>query len=131
MVEQEMIRSFKLKVLNTDVAWPFSPSFQVFRKDITFFFVVKILQTHRNCQEQADGTKPQKMSTGKLQTTVWRTQKAPIITALKDTPDSLTDTQGRKNSVILASVGGEEVLQSYHPAENGKREKHNLNQGGS
>lgn len=77
-------------------------------------------QNHRRCLLVSYG--PQSGGLKKHQLfQLWKT----LLTSF------LTDTQGRKNSVILASMGGEEVLQSYHPAENGKREKHNLNQGGS
>lgn len=77
-------------------------------------------QNHRRCLLVSYRPQSGKLKKHQL-FQLWKTLLTPF----------LTDTQGRKISVILARMGGEEVLQSYHPAENGKREKHNLNQGGS
>lgn len=88
----------------------------------------KLLEIARNKQM---GTKPHNMSTGKLQTTVWRIQKASI------TPDFerlfqrhfwLLPTPALREETTLSfcsqpSMESKGLLQLHHPAQKRKREK--------
>lgn len=85
------------------------------------------------------GTKPHNVSTGKLQTTVWRTQKASITLTLKDSLRDISDSflywpRGNKQFCHSTLSPAQEVRDCFtHTIQQGKgkERKHNLNQDGS